>query len=158
MNLATIRVYVVDSLEEERFLCQAESVERGGQGVALREVVDARRLHRKQVGEKVRERKQTVARYASPKALARRALSRLGSVEKPSQDVSAISETAAPEVSGKTLGAAVSKVRWYDADEGEIALSVVAIPNANDSRTSVPSLPAEPSGSFPSKVRWYDDE
>jgi putative transposase len=157
-NLATIRVYVVDSLEEERFLCQAESVERGGQGVTLREVVDARRSHRKQVGEKVRERKQTVTRYASPKALARRALSRLGSLEKPSQDVSAISETAAPELFPETSGASASKMRWYDADEGEIALSVAAIPNADASSASISSLLSEPSGSFPSNVRWYDDE
>ena len=159
MNLANIRVYVVDALEEERFLCLAESVERGGQEVSLQEIVTARRSRRKRVGEEVRERKRAVARYASARSLARLASSRLVSAEAPSQSISDADKGVSPKIAPASDGAPVSKVRWYDVDASELVIPATALSSTSDANgTSTPSLLSEPEDSFLSTVRWYDDE
>lgn len=158
-NLATIWVYVVDSLEEERFLCQAESIERGGHAVSQQEIVAARRSRRTRVSKEVGERKRAVTRYASPRALARRALAGLASPKKPNQSVVNAEEGASAPVLPDSFGASVSPVRWYDVDEAALVIAAPAIESvSNPNDPAISSSLAEPKGSFPSSVRWYDDE
>jgi putative transposase len=158
-NLATIRVYVVDFLEEERFLCQAESIERGGHAVSQQEIVAARRSRRKRVSKEVGERKRAVARYASPQALARRAVAHLGSTKKPSQPLVDADEVASAPALPDSPGASVSHVRWYDVDEAALVIAAPAIESvSNPNGTAISRVLAEPKGSFLSSVRWYDDE
>lgn len=156
-NLATIRVYVVDSLEEERFLCQAESIERGGHAVSQQEIVAARRSRRKRVSKEVGERKRAVTRYASPRALARRAVAQLDATKEASQPLVDADEVASA-LPGE-VRASVSPVRWYDVDEAALVIAASAIESvSNPNGTAIARVLAEPTGSFPSSVRWYDDE
>lgn len=159
INLATIRVYVVDFLEEERFLCQAESIERGGHAVSQQEIVAARRSRRQRVSKEVGEQKRAVARYASPRALASRATSRLGSTKKPSQPLVEAEEGASAPALPEAPGASVSHIRWYDVDEAALVIAASTIESiSTPNGTAISRVFAEPLGSFPSSVRWYDDE
>lgn len=63
MDLASIRVY--EGENEERFLCQASCVERGGPAVSLQSIQASRKKRRQVVGNALRERKGVVGRGVS---------------------------------------------------------------------------------------------
>jgi putative transposase len=122
MNLAAIRVYVPDPVCEERFLCQAQCVERGGEAVSLQEIVAARTKRRKRVGKALRERERVVKHYASDAHLRERALEQAGVVASPSEQAETEAE-ASPSRSCSsekttTEVAVQASIRWYD-DEQE---------------------------------------
>ena len=121
MNLASIRVYVPDTQCEERFLCQAQCVERGGEVVSLQEVVAARTERRKRVGKALRERERVVKHYASDAHLRERALSQVRVVAEPSEQAETAldSSKATFSSSGASLktmteAAVQARIRWYD--------------------------------------------
>jgi hypothetical protein len=122
MNLAAIRVYVPDTVCEERFLCQAQCVERGGEAVSLQEVVAARTKRRKRVGKALRERERVVKHYASDAHLRERALSQGRVTAGPSEQAETESEASPSRScsSSKTTTevAVQARIRWYD-DEQE---------------------------------------
>ncbi|BCL84704.1 DDE-type integrase/transposase/recombinase [Ktedonobacteria bacterium brp13] len=121
MDLGTIRVY--EGEKEERFLCQAFCVERGGQAVSVQEIVTERTKRRKAVGKALRERKRVVERYASPEQQAMRAMEKVpaapgpegrhegGSVDEDESVTECVTEcvTELSEQSKKQ-----PKIRWYD--------------------------------------------
>lgn len=127
MYLATIRVYTGD--KEERFLCEASCVERGGQAVSLQEIVKERTKRRKAVGKTLRERKGVVERYASPQQRAKRALEKVPAAVGPGEVKSQVGGSAHEDESVTECVTEVSewskkqskkrKIRWYDDEEEE---------------------------------------
>lgn len=124
MNLAAIRVYVPDTVCEERFLCQAQCEERGGEAVSLQEIVAARTKRRKRVGNALRERERVVKQYASDAHLRERALEQAGVAASPSERAETEAEASpsrscfSEKTTTSTEGARQSSIRWYD-DEQE---------------------------------------
>lgn len=116
-NLASIRVYVAETASEERFLCQAQCVERGGEAVSYQEVVTARVKRRKRVGKVLRERKRVVQQYASDEQLARRALNQVcgGTGASDTQGELAVeAASASSSVQTTSEGAQTKRRRWYE--------------------------------------------
>lgn len=116
-NLASIRVYVSEAGSEERFLCQASCVERGGEAVSYQEIVEARVKRRKRVGKALRERKRVVQQYASDEQLARRALDQVcgGTGASDTQAELAVeAASASSSVQTTSEGAQTKRRRWYE--------------------------------------------
>jgi hypothetical protein len=131
MNLAAIWVYVEgkEGEQEERLVCQAQCVERGGQAVSVQAIVAERTKRRKAVGKAVRERKRVVECYVSPKQQAKRVLQK-GPVEEVVEDevkggVVTREEGERLQEAGRKKGEGEgrerserSKIRWYEEEEG----------------------------------------
>lgn len=116
MDLAAIWVYVggEEGEPEERLLCQAQCVERGGQAVSVQAIVAERTKRRKAVGKAVRERKRVVARYVSPGQQAKRVLQK-GEVEEEVEEE--VKSEAVARVEGGNVqggGRERSPIRWYE--------------------------------------------
>jgi putative transposase len=113
MDLATIRVY--EGENEERFLCQASCVERGGPAVSLQAIQASRTKRRQAVGNALRERKRVVARYASPEHQAMRALEKGAAMLVPAHSDERGSADEAESVAVVSeRPKKPSTIRWYD--------------------------------------------
>lgn len=112
MDLAMVWVYVGGEVreQEERFLCQAQCVERGGQAVSMQAIVAERTKRRKGVGKAVRERKRVVARYVSPEQQAKRVLQKAAVAEHVEEEMKR--QVVAREGGGNEQEASEQEAEW----------------------------------------------